>query len=580
MNYAVDRLDRRTRHPRGVNGLFQDYQQGLQEQDQELVARTLRDVGWNRHAVYHAAQRWMLHPESSDAAGDYAQLADLNGFPEIGMLALFTFRSKGALKDPMNYTETNGHYTNTVNIHKMDEKWLLQPCPQGHCGCGDPQCGVNVCFVPMLDMTVILSSLDDFLSEVRNHHDFVSDSRQIHNALQKGQCFPSDWIPDVLRFWDESLSNDEPSFRRMPTVLQFLLVKLLYITIPLLGVESAIRVDTEQAKSLSASHKSHHAYFILIRALILGKRIKSKRPKTKFPIWDRIQYLFQPTNDGDQEEPAVFSKQLQHVIEATNYPPKDHSPLSPCFCPYGLSFQKDNKPLFILGDSHVLSISWLRLEIPSSSEPGEPACMTRLAIPAVVTGLKAWHVRRETSFFTNTNLQRLLLERLGGSSSLAPATLVVSAGEIDCREGLGGPILEGYSSTHSSAQADHVRRTVQAYVDALEYWLSTSPTLEQILVMPVAPHAKQSTGRVAGQQSRRQAIQSWNAELRRHLADGHNGVFFLDYEQHLLSSKKGDPTDDYILHSDFDADGTHLNCYFNTYFARAIAECNCDLSLL
>jgi hypothetical protein len=68
--------------------------------------------------------------------------------------------------------------------------------------------------------------------------------------------------------------------------------------------------------------------------------------------------------------------------------------------------------------------------------------------------------------------------------------LVVSAGEIDCREGLGGPLLEGYTqSCH-----EHVVQTVKEYVNALHRDLVADPEspLQQILVMPIADCSAQA----------------------------------------------------------------------------------------
>ena len=70
MNYAEDRLDRKARG----TGLWDDFQAALRRNDHVLLGRTLRDVGWIRHAVFH----YSLAPNS---VGDYAQMAELAGFP-------------------------------------------------------------------------------------------------------------------------------------------------------------------------------------------------------------------------------------------------------------------------------------------------------------------------------------------------------------------------------------------------------------------------------------------------------------------------------------------------------------------
>ena len=91
-------------------------------------------------------------------------------------------------------------------------------------------------------------------------------------------------------------------------------------------------------------------------------------------------------------------------------------------------------------------------------------------------------------------------------------TILLSAGEIDCREGIGGPLLEGYNNNVD--YQDHVHCTVQEYAKAVSA-LATQYSL-QILVMPVAPHAHRSdrNGKATGRAFRRRVMQAWNDELR------------------------------------------------------------------
>lgn len=126
MNYAEDRLDRRARFAPGEkNALYQDYQHTLATDDQELLARILRDVGWNRHAVYHYARRWYQEPGSEQACGDLAQAAEFAGFAEVGVLALLAFKSRAPLCFPK---EPGTIATDTCStVH--DEAWLPQPHP-------------------------------------------------------------------------------------------------------------------------------------------------------------------------------------------------------------------------------------------------------------------------------------------------------------------------------------------------------------------------------------------------------------------------------------------------------------------
>jgi hypothetical protein len=186
----------------------------------------------------------------------------------------------------------------------------------------------------------------------------------------------------------------------------------------------------------------------------------------------------------------------------------------------------------------------------------------------VVTGLKAWHVRPDTYFFTHALLHSLINRLPTGT-----ATILLSAGEIDCREGIGGPLLEGYNLDFQN----HVRRTVQEYVNAVSA-LSEKYSL-QILVMPVAPHAHRSdkNGKSAGRQFRRRVIHAWNAELK--MALPRERLFLLDYEQGLRHAESTSSVG-YVLNPMYNADFTHMNSAFLPQLESAMHQSDCDPSLL
>ena len=80
-------------------------------------------------------------------------------------------------------------------------------------------------------------------------------------------------------------------------------------------------------------------------------------------------------------------------------------------------------------------------------------------------------------FFTQY-LLRLTLRRLPSWCRC----ILLSAGEIDCREGIGGVLLEGLYNCCDDA----ISKTVQEYVKAVNEIADEFDL--QILVMPVAPH--------------------------------------------------------------------------------------------
>jgi hypothetical protein len=215
-------------------------------------------------------------------------------------------------------------------------------------------------------------------------------------------------------------------------------------------------------------------------------------------------------------------------------------------------------------------------------------------MPYPATGMKAWHVRSSTRFFTHYNL-RACLYRLSRTmhetSGRAANTIILSAGEIDCREGIGGSLLQGYYRDCGDA----VRRTVAEYLLALsdlagEYRM-------QVLVMPVAPHAYRSekNGKSTGRARRRETTHLWNETMRSDLGCGggrltapkstdriahaYDRVYLLDYERQLHMGNANSPVG-YVLHSRYNADYTHVNSSIVPLVEDAILNCGCDLTLL
>jgi hypothetical protein len=569
MNYAEDRLDRRARN--GRDSLRKDFSAGVRGGNHELLGRTLRDVGWNRRALYHYATAWREAPDAGPAAaGDYAQMADLAGFPEVGVLALLTYRSKGKLRVP-----AKKHDTRSSNVNGL---WLEQrECDVGgDCGCGDPACGQSICYVPMEEegLVPILEALEGLCSSNRKVTVSANDILRCKCKANR-EDLPDDAlpvVPKILAFWEE----DDDSFRPLPAVLQLLLIKLLYSVVPSLAAQAVVLGDLDKLEpTMSAEYKSHWAYYVLIRAVVLGERIKPHRRLTlKYyhcPVWDLLFGLDQ-RNAAEQSlscvnswapeygvEPFLFNLRQMVLARQNGYHRKALPPLTWWLPATHATFE----PLYIVGDSHVLSLAWQTLYLPDS---GAGESRPRLAVPVVTTGIKAWHVRRDTRFFTRTCLDNQLHRLPSGTS-----TIILSAGEIDCREGMGGPLLQGYTD----ACHEHVQRTVREYVRALSGLAADSPNIQQILVMPVAPHTHNSKGKVSGRASRRETMRVWNEELRLQVS-GTDDVFFLDYWTALQAPDQ----DAYVLNPAFNADSTHLNAAFMPLLEQAIIASGCNLDAL
>ena len=300
--------------------------------------------------------------------------------------------------------------------------------------------------------------------------------------------------------------------------------------LPTLAAEAVAQVQFDQRR-MAVDFKSHNAYHVLIQAVVLGERIKPYRRKTMpdyhVPVWDILW-----GHDGRHGEERPLESTTNEIVE--------HVRNCLRLCQSSSTIPKlfvamsERKPLYVVGDSHVLSTAWQTIRLPDGTH--------RTMIPVVVTGLKAWHCRPETKFFTYS-LLNILLRRI------PPTDLIFfSAGEIDCREGMGGPQLEGYTILNEQ----HVEQTVRAFVHALVA-LHTSL---HIMVLPVCPHVHRSdrNGKAVGRAVRRQITQLWNERLRQVLPCGR--IHLLDYESALL----GDAG--YVLKQAYNADGTHMNSAF------------------
>jgi hypothetical protein len=630
MNYAEDRLDRRARHNStqlmssgSKDPLWIDFCRaalhGSRRTDHELLARTLRDAGWNRHAIYHYGCAWIEQKKMNEpprdrsavmAMADYAQMVELAGFPDVAVVAVFVHASHGALKDSMGASAAADDGGGRGGFADKEEKgrfprdptWLQQGAERPRdCGCGGIECGQSPCFLPWKPCAgaIVVENLASYCAgrlqllyqhqqQQQNRGDNTGSSSssptQIPTANEilrqiaeneivcdlSESVVPS--IPPLLRFW-----QGRGDVRPLPQLVQLLAIKLLYQVLPSMAMEAIVYSPgiTEQTEAL---YKSHWAYYVFLRSLVLGpERIKLHRrnhlPYCQVPLWEQLWGLYPQDKNHDlkavvckDRSPAQqgeFARHLQWLLqflERTDTPTNAGDDKVD-YIAYALPILDHcvgRKPIYIVGDSHVLSLAWQSLRLAHTNAP-------RLVVPVVVTGLKAWHVRQETRFFTQTCLQTAL-RRLPTETQ----TILISAGEIDCREGMGGPLLQGYTE----ACLNHVRATAQEYVKALSVLLDQHH-LRQILVMPVAPHLHRKTGRKAGHASRRETMRVWNAELKA-LLPLNNGIFFLDYYEHV----RDETQDAYVLNRVFNADATHMNGSFAPLLEDAIISCGCNLNLV
>ena len=219
--------------------------------------------------------------------------------------------------------------------------------------------------------------------------------------------------------------------------------------------------------------------------------------------------------------------------------------------------------IFYIGDSHTLSLAHVSLPLPTPLQ----------VIPAVCTGLKASHVRAtsSSSFFTVANLT-LILSRLPAAAT----TVLFSCGEIDCREGIGGPVYQQYTISNDEALWSEIKAMIEARVRSyltslVALFHEHAPHVQEILVMPVLPHARRSkdSGRAAAREPRRRTIFAFNSALK--------AVCSMSEELLLVDCFENVADEDGCLKKEYDCDGTHANNAIRGHVARAIMNTTCRL---
>ncbi|CAE7393446.1 unnamed protein product, partial [Symbiodinium sp. CCMP2456] len=90
------------------------------------------------------------------------------------------------------------------------------------------------------------------------------------------------------------------------------------------------------------------------------------------------------------------------------------------------------RPLYVIGDSHVLPTSWQTVEFTTSR-----GSYHYVMVPMLVTGLKIWHLRDESNFYTKF----AFWDKLSVLPVEAPVMFIL--GEIDCREGVLKAVQKG-----------------------------------------------------------------------------------------------------------------------------------------
>ncbi|KAK1931054.1 hypothetical protein P3T76_013243 [Phytophthora citrophthora] len=177
--------------------------------------------------------------------------------------------------------------------------------------------------------------------------------------------------------------------------------------------------------------------------------------------------------------------------------------------------------IYVCGDSHTLATAWREI-----STQGHPT----LLHPALVTGLKHWHLRQESTFYPKENFWRVV------ANIPSKARVIFLFGEIDCREG----ILDAVEKCKYETIEEGMIHTIGIFMETLAVVVEKYEF--DVYIHPVVPVLDET----------RLLVIQYN-KLFRERVDKSPICRWLDFFDELIC---GSPPK---LRPDFKLDGTHLH---------------------
>merc|ERR1712168_297434 len=177
--------------------------------------------------------------------------------------------------------------------------------------------------------------------------------------------------------------------------------------------------------------------------------------------------------------------------------------------------------LFFIGDSHVLPVAWRTIK----GSNGNEYCVN----PVLVTGLKIWHLRKESRFYTKASYHNALKAIPQG------AACVFALGEIDCREGIEKAIQK--------CKYDNIDEGMKALIEIYVKCLLEVKKMKKakIFVHPVSPALKETFVNV----------EKFNQHLKNRILKTPK-LLWLDFFDQLVGENNA-------LKDEYQFEGTHLH---------------------
>lgn len=183
--------------------------------------------------------------------------------------------------------------------------------------------------------------------------------------------------------------------------------------------------------------------------------------------------------------------------------------------------------IYCIGDSHCLSLAWHNITIKNKQY---------LLIPKLVTGIKIYHLRHESSFYPKSNFYSML------STIPSNSTCIVLMGEIDCRLGLQQSVDKyKYNTLH-----DAITYNIDIYANILKSIIKRK-SMKLCLIHPVPPVLDIS----------RNIVKQYNTVLQQSIAtlqqSTQYNIHYMDIFHSLLSDNKNE------FNSKYKLDNTHIH---------------------
>eukprot|EP00850_Spirogloea_muscicola_P017379 SM000148S01056 [mRNA] locus=s148:298226:303563:- [translate_table: standard] len=267
--------------------------------------------------------------------------------------------------------------------------------------------------------------------------------------------------------------------------------------------------------------------FTVVKILFLGGAVERARLMAGLVQHIRLASRVPLHNTIFRNEAAYFGciHQLmeEHPISLP-LPPRDEQPL-----------------LYLAGDSHCLTGAWRAVSLHGRR---------RLLAPVLVTGLKAWHLRDESTFYPKVMFEEVVARISDGSH------LIMMFGEIDCREGILVSVEKGrYKAGHDVEEGIEV--TVDIYIKVLLSLIQKRGFT--IFVHPVLPVLDIT----------RPVVTMYNRVLRAKVLAASKRIqrklYWLDFFEDLLCPKGK-------LRKGLELDGTHMSPTYIQYLSDALSQ--------